>query len=486
MFNQRHSPSTELALPVQRRLERAPVEIIPDSEPPVISASQVIAIVRAHWKVSAAIFAFFLLATVAITVLTPKTYSATATLIVNFNSLDPLAAKELAEGGQNSYIPTQIDLMQSDEVLDSVIEHLALTKVPEFTVGSRSDAASLRDWVGARLRKNLDVEQGRGGSQLIYVGASATNAVLAADIANSVAASYLERSQAGAAGPSNERANRYSQELGTLKGKVDDAQSAFSKFRAQSGGVDIDSKGEVDIDVLSALEHRLLDARNALRSSQAKATGKQELTTSMLNSTSVGNLREEGEKLASQMAQLRAEFGPKHPDVIALQSKIDTNKASQASTMSAFSNANSSDMSVTSHEVASLERAVAEQRGKVLRGKMYRDQAAQYQLELESAQNVYKRALDGYDQTRFAASNQNLHVSLASRARPAVRADKPNPLKYLMIGTALGLLLALVVPFALELPKRRIRVRDDIEREFEIPVLAEFSAIPASSTSAYR
>lgn len=456
----------------------SPSEKHDDDDKPLISIKQIISILRVYWKLSALIFALVVALTVVLLVLTVRTYSATVTLVVNHKSLDPLATKEFADGAPNSYLPTQMELMQSDPVLDSAIERLKLTLVSEFADGNNGGEATLRDWVEAKLRRNIDIEQGRGGSDLIYLTASAGNAALAAAIANGIADAYVEHLFVSTAGPSSERASRYNEELAQLKQKVEQAQNTMAAFRAKSGSVDIDSKGEVELDILNALEHRLLDAKNVLRSSQARASGKQDLTTSLLSSNSISNLRETGTKLSSQMAQLRAELGPNHPDVIALQSQIDSNRASLSAAMSAYSNANTSDISVTNSEVASLERAVAEQRSKVMHTKQYHGEAAKYQLELESAQNVYKRALDGYDQANFAANGQQTNlISIASRARAPLKPVKPNKLKYLMLGSLAGLVLALGIPFLLDIPRRRVRIREDLELDFGIPVLAELSAV---------
>jgi len=46
-------------------------------------------------------------------------------------------------------------------------------------------------------------------------------------------------------------------------------------------------------------------------------------------------------------------------------------------------------------------------------------------LELESAEAVYKRALDGYDQIMFASVGDYTNVSIVNRADPPV-GSKPN------------------------------------------------------------
>lgn len=449
----------------------------PDDDAAPITVRQVLVILRAYWKVSVAVFAGTIALAFGAIFLIAKTYTGIATLIVHFNSLDPLAAKQFDESAQYSFLSTQMELLQSDSVLDDAIERLGLTKMDEYARGNEGGDATLRDWVQVKLRKNIEITQGRAGSHLIYVEASASSAKLSADIANAVADAFLEQQTSGLLGPSAERASRYSVELAALKHKVEVAQKALTDFREKAGTIDVDSKGEVEIDVLTALERRLLEARNALRSSQARVADKHEVTTSVLTSTTVSNLREEGNKLAAKMAEMRTVFGPNHPDVLALQSQINANQASLAAAKQAITSANSSDIVVTSNEVASLEKAVAAQRAKVLKVKQYHDQAAKFQLELESAQSVYKRALDGYDGEKFAASGQTSNISLANRARPPVKPVKPNRLKLLAIGFLLGLVMAAAVPFAIELPRRRIRCRDDLELDLGIPVLVELSEI---------
>jgi uncharacterized protein involved in exopolysaccharide biosynthesis len=111
-----------------------------------------------------------------------------------------------------------------------------------------------------------------------------------------------------------------------------------------------------------------------------------------------------------------------------------------------------------------------------------RDEASKYQLELESAASVYKRALEGYDQIMFASNGQDSNVSLVSEARPPAESEKRKTLLIFLIGAAGGLALAIGGPLVFEFFHRRIRCRDDVERELGVPVLVEFAGMsfPAS------
>jgi succinoglycan biosynthesis transport protein ExoP len=455
-----------------------------DEDRPLFSIQQLLVIQKAFWKISALVFIVIVILAVAVSLLTTKAYLGTATLMVHYNPLDPLAAKEFSESAQSSYLPTQIELLQSDAVLDKVIERLSLTSADEFASDIPRDDPARLGWIEAKLRKSLEIEQGHAGSQIIYVNATASTPALAADIANAVVDAYLDIHSTDNTDPSTDRVTRYGEGLDALKRKVETAQKAVTDFRDRAGPIDFDSKGDIELALLDALEHRLLEARSSLRSSQAKISGKRELTTSVLTSSAMAGLREEGNKLAAKMAQLLSEYGPNHPDVQALQSQIDANKAAQAATHSAYSAANSSDIVVANSEVESLERAVAAQRAKLRQVKHYRDRAAKYQLELDSAQQVYKKALDGFDQEKFAAGGRKQHLTIASRARPPVKPYKPNRVKYMLAGVVAGLMLALLTPFVMELPRRKIRCRDDLERDMRIPILIELPNIPSPSLQA--
>jgi uncharacterized protein involved in exopolysaccharide biosynthesis len=118
------------------------------------------------------------------------------------------------------------------------------------------------------------------------------------------------------------------------------------------------------------------------------------------------------------------------------------------------------------------------ERKRLLERRAVQDQSAKLVLELQSAQATYKRALDGYDQIVFASAGNYTDVSLVSRADPPVKAEKPNKLKLLLVAIVMSLGLGVAGPFAYELfLNRRLRCRDDLERHFGIPVLAQLDPI---------
>lgn len=453
---------------------------------PGLSLAQIIAIIWAYRKLNLLILLTVLSLTAIVMAIWPRTYTAMVTLMVNYEINDPLNGKELPVGQVSSYISTQVELMQTPEVLLVVVDRLKLTKDKEYTSGYRDDSGdsgTLREWVAKKLSKNLAIYQGQQGSQLIYITYSAHKPTQTAQVANMVAEVYKEQDNARSTGPPGERAQRYAEQLNELKIKVDQAQQQVTTFHQRNGLIDAGSKTNVDELLLASLEERLLEAQNSHRAAEARASGDQSINDQVLSSSLIQSLKTQLATQKSRMAQLKIAYTPRHPEVLELQSQIKATQNSLASALKSYSANASARLKGAVRMEQILQQAVAEQRAKVLAKRKLHDEAAKYLLELESAQSVYKRALEGYDQMMFASSRHNTNVSFVSRATPPVKASKPKILTGLILGVIAAIILGFGIPLTYELFNRRVRCRDDLERQHSIPVLAEFGARPIRTTA---
>ena len=471
------------------RAELVPQDQMPaidqDSASPGLSLTQLWSIARAHRWQTVLIAAVIVVLTAGIAKLMPKTYAATATLMVNYENNDPLA-RGMQTGPVPGYISTEMELMQSSAVLLPVVEKLNLTADQNYAAGYRSGAGDLRDWAKDNLSKGLEIDQGRFGSQLIYVTASARDPVLAASIANAVADTYLEQQRQRVHGPASERAKNYAEELAELKKKVSVAQDAVTSFRQRSGvTVETAQTANVEGDLLTSLEQRYQEAQNQRRAAEVAANADRASSRSVASSNLIQGLKTQLNDQTTKLAQLRSTMGSAHPKVIELENQITATRKALSDEIAANGNNASTDLASARQLEQKLAAAVEEQRAKVLAVRKLQDEGTKYVLELESAQSVYKRALDGYDQIMFASDGHDTNVHLISHAVPAMKAIKPNKMKLLMLGVLAGLLAGLGVPFAYELVfDRRVRCRDDFERGFGVPVLSEFDAVKFAGSRA--
>jgi len=397
-----------------------------------LSQAQIFSILHAYRVHAAIIAGVFLIATALFTKTLPKTYLASATLLVNTQSSDPLAAGQAPATQFFSYMSTEVQLMQSAEVLLPVIDKLKLSSNRDYTDGYHGNGSDLREWVKENLIKDLNIELGPASSQLIYVNASARDPQLAAQLANTVADTYLDQERQRTAGPASERAKRYSQELSELKDKVRIAQDQVTAFRQRTGVTEAAARnGSVEALLLASLETRLQEAQNERRAAEVRSGADQNLSAVAAGSATIQLLKTEINTATAQLAQLRATLGAQHPKVLELQGKIDANKRTIAAEAR-------SDLTAARQLEEKLHAAVEEQRAKVLATSRLQDEGTKYVLELESAQSVYKRALDGYDQIMFAAGGHAVIVNMVSRAVPPQKASKPNKPKLVLLGGIVG------------------------------------------------
>jgi polysaccharide biosynthesis transport protein len=434
-----------------------------------LARSQVLAILQAHRRLSI----FIALAVIAVTFvavkLMPKSYTAQSTVLVNYEANDP--TRQVPAELFSSYMLTQIELIQSRDVLLAVIDKLGLTHDPEFAPAVVNGVATANDWAEKNLRSSLSIEQGKG-IELLYVSATSKDRNKAAVIANAVVDAYQARERERVRNPGSGRADEYSQQLSELKAKVGVAESNFAEFRQRTGLTDVSAQNDVETQALNSLEQQLLAAQNQRREAESKNNGDQSVSTNVLGSGLIQNLKSQLAALQSQLAQLSSTLGPEHPKVLELQSQIAAAKRSLNQEVQTFSNGSAGDVATSRQVEEKMQRALDAQRAKLVNVRKMQDEGQKLQLELESAQTVYKRALDGYDQIMFASA------SVVSRAKPPVESSKPNKVLLLSLGAFIGILLGLIGPLAYEiLFNRRLRCRDDVERDFGIPVLAEFDRI---------
>ena len=285
-----------------------------------LSREQLLAILRAHRSQAIMIAFALLVATVIIVKLLPKSYTAQATVLVNFESND--GTRQAPPDLFTSYLLTQVELLQNREVLLAVVDRLALTQDPEFTAGFRSEGNNtLRDYVEKQLSANLQVEQGKG-IQLLYVSFTSKDRNKSARIANAVVEVYQARESKHGNDSSSGRTQEYSEELADLKGKVAAAEQQMADFRQRTGITDIVAQNDVETQALAALEQQLLAAQNTRRVAESKKAEDQGSSDPVMTSALIQNLKNQLSTLQAELAQSTATLGPKHPKVVELQSQI--------------------------------------------------------------------------------------------------------------------------------------------------------------------
>lgn len=433
---------------------------------------QVWLMLRAHlWLSIGAMVLLLALAYVAIKNL-PKSYNATATLIVNVDNTDPLAGRNYTAGQTGTFFPTQVELIYNNTMLLPVIEKLKLQNDRNFNGGYEGDPKTKTDIVLENLRSSLDVKPG-AGSLLLNISAMAPHPEQAAAIANAVGDEYLKQSRERINAPAIVRSERYSGQIKELKEKEDRALADLTAFREKYGIADLmdGQGGDSEGAALRELNQKLLEQENSIRTLRSRL-GSTGLEGSTADGAEVVAMRNELGAIDGQLAQVRVTLGANHPRVQNLIKEREAKLAAlQASTATALKRA---------EELKQEIQAAANAEEKRLLGfRKVQDEGSKLMLAYQVAKETHANAMRLQDQIQFASTGDYKDVSWVSRAEPPVKSSKPNKKKLFLMAFVLSFGLAVGGPFAYELLlDRRIRCRDDLERSFRIVTLAEFGKMP--------
>ena len=96
-----------------------------------MTLSQFLYIMRARWNVAAADPLATVVLAMGVSLMLPKQYTATATLIVDQSRPDPVTGTPYAANPSPAFMATQVDVLKSDRVAQNVVRKLGLANDPD-------------------------------------------------------------------------------------------------------------------------------------------------------------------------------------------------------------------------------------------------------------------------------------------------------------------------------------------------------------------
>lgn len=448
-----------------------------------VSPTQIVAILLAYTR-------WIILVTFVVTVATilvskfliKRSYEATATLQFDFQVYDPVTGREFPSFLQQSYMTTQLDILQGRRTLLKVVEELGWAQDSERTAGYEAGSSgSIQDYLATQLSKSLSVGHGRD-SRLVQVSFEADSAAEAARVANTVAEVYLQEQLATVTEPTRQRAGDYSEQLDSMRQEVAEAQSKLSDFRQKHGLLDFNQRADVETEKLNELSRRLVEAEAVSSAASLKLqqigklrAGRGDLgsETEVLASGFVQDLKRELAVLEARRSELSETLGRRHPDLIALDAQIDETRRRLDRELNILVGNIRNEAELAAERAAALRQKLEAQRARVLETQRLADEGANYQRALQSAETLHSAALNRYDELVLSSNSRYSNVSIISPATPPLKHSSPQVRVNAILGLFFGGFIGVATAILAELRRRRVRCRDDIERDLGIPVLAE-------------
>ena len=415
-------------------------------------------------------------AAVIVTLLLPRTYEATVSLLVDNRDAQSLttAAQPIRE--QMGYMQTQMDVIRSERVARKVVEDLKLGQDPgakSAFAASGAPGGSIEDWIAGGLLPHLKVETSQ--SSVIQITYGAGDPRSAAAIANAFAKAYMEVTLNLRTEPTKQAASWFEEQLKGLRKDFEEAQGRLAAFQKQHGIIASDDRVDVENTRLAELSTQALQAQNATFDAESKFRAREKTPVDslpeVLSNPLIQTLKGQVLTGEAKLQELSTRLGPNHPEYRQQKSEIDALRARlSAETHKVVASVESAARQNRSH-TDDLQAALAAQREKVVQLRDARDQSAVLMRDVDTAQKAYEAALQRYLVNKVESGASQTNVTVLNAASEPARAARPKVPLNIALGVLVGLMLGLGAVFLLELVDRRVRSTADLEGTLDAPLL---------------
>jgi polysaccharide biosynthesis transport protein len=435
------------------------------------------------------IIVYVLASTVALTLLIslvlPKQYVATASLVIDQRSVDPVTGLTLPVQLLPAYMATQVDVMSSHNVAVKVVDKLNLVENPQIQEDFKKTKAigDIRDWAAEFLLKKLEIRFSHESS-LVQIDFKSNDPQLAANVANAFADAYIQTSIELRSQPARVSADWFDSQMVSLRLRLEHAQSVLSTYQQEHGIVATDDRLDLENARLAELSKQLVDSqahtselqsRKDLLTTTLNQGGSSESMQEVLNNPLIQSLKTELARAEASFAELSKRFDVNHPQY--KQAKAEVNNLQQkihSEIRMVLSNVTSS-VAASNQRDKILSKALSEQKSKVLDMKKQHNEMSVFSREVENAQKAYDSVMQRAVQSRMESEVSHTNIAVLNPALPPQKPASPKILLNLVVSIFLGTLLGTGSAILAELRDRRVRSAFDISDLLGIPVFTVVS-----------
>lgn len=446
-----------------------------------MSFSQLLAILRARWLAAVVVFAFIVVSVVAVSLLLPRKYTATAAVLIDMKSTDPIAGLASVNGMPLGYVATQADIIQSPRVAQRVVRDLKLTQSPALRaqwVSATDGAGSFDVWLAEALQNKLDVKPSRESS-VISVSFTSPDPKFSAALANAFVQAYLDTTLDLRVDPAKQYSSFFDSRSKELRESLENAQAKLSSYQKEHGIIGSDERYDVETTRLNELSSQLVaqqavSAESNSRQEQARKSASQ--LGDVINNPMVSGLRADLSRQEAKLQELSVRLGDAHPQVIEARANIDELRARLETETRRVSSSIGINNTINQSREVEVRASLSSQRARVMQIKQQRDEAMVLQRDVEGAQRAYDAVASRLTQSSLESQTKQTNTAMLNAASEPTRPSSPNLVLNSLLAVFVGLMFAVAFALLRELRDRRLRSVQDVMQVLGIPVIGHLPA----------
>jgi succinoglycan biosynthesis transport protein ExoP len=481
---------------------------------------------KRRWTVIT-VFAVIVITVAILTFTATPIYEATARLIIDKENPNVVSIQEVmsVDASGSDYYQTQYKIIESRTVAREVIRRLNLDKSEEFFPKPKDDLISnlkrsiqetiafWKDSITSLLRtgdksipktlegfepdsplvsdfiKRIKVSPIRN-SRLVDVRFEGKDSVLAATIVNTLTDVYISQNLETKLRAAQDAVKWLHNRIEEERKKVEKAEQALLRYKEKHSIVtDFSSDVEnITAQKLAHLNTQVVEAESnrveaETRYKQAMVlTGTPDMLDSIpevLNNELIRQIKSMEVELFKRMSELSKKYGQKHPQMVAIESELNTLQKRRTQEVSRVINSLKNEYKVALAKENSLKAALAKQKKESLELNQKAIRYGVLRRESESARYMYELLIKRFKETSLTEDMKTGNIRIVDRAEVPEYPIKPKKKLNILLAIIVSLLTGTGLAFFFEYLDNTIKLPEEVEKHLNIPFLG---SIPLFST----
>jgi len=450
------------------------------------SLADLVAIVRRRKSLLFSTIAGVTLLTIIILFFLTPRYTAETLVMIEGRGINIVNLESVVSGLSKDAetVAGEIEILRSRALAEKVIENMELYNDPEFTNNSTPDKgdndAQFRSRVINAFLKRLDISQ-KAKSRVISIAFTSEDPKKATQIANTIAELYLVEQLEAKYDATRRVTDWLNNRVTALRQKVEESELAVEKFRQKSGLLQ-GKETSLSSQQLTELNTQLImvkagraeaEARLKQTKTLIKAGGDIESSGEVLKSGLIQNLRQQEAGIQGELAELRTEYGERHPKVVNLKAEARSIKLKIKTEVAKIAKGMENEVAIARAREASLKESIGLLNKQIAESSDDLVQLHVLEREAEANRTLLKTLLTRMKEASSQADEniQQADARIVSSATVPSNPSFPKKLPIIALAIVGSALIGLLLTFLFENLDQGFRSGEEIEKYSDVESL---------------
>lgn len=317
-------------------------------------------------------------------------------------------------------------------------------------------------------------------SRLVDVTYRSSDPRLSSRVANALAKQYIEQNLEFKFLATQEATEFLNARTADQRKALEKSEQALQQYREKTGAMALEDRQNIVVQRLADLNAAVTRARtdriekesvyNQIRTIQSDRSAV-DTFPAILNNTFIQQLKAQLNELQRQKAQLSEKLGARHPDMVKVESALETTETRINAEVQKVVQALRNDYLAAQANERSLQASLDQQRAEAQDLNRASIQYGVLQRDASSNQTMFAGLLERSRETGISGELKTSNIRIVDEAETPSGPSSPNKKSNLLLALFGGSFLGIALAFFFEYLDSRIKLPDEIKTQLGLPLL---------------